>query len=69
MKGDAKPDVDYVVVDVRDDDYIGGHIVGGKHKPSVTFRETVQELVEETKDVKTVIFHCHLSLQRYVCSV
>ena len=64
MKSGAKPDVDYVVVDVRDDDYVGGHIVGGKHRPSVTFPETVQELVEETKDVKTVIFHCFLSQQR-----
>ena len=53
-----------MVVDVRDDDYIGGNIKGAVNCPSFSFEDDVDKLVEKTKDVKTVVFHCALSQQR-----
>ncbi|KAH7927779.1 hypothetical protein BV22DRAFT_249376 [Leucogyrophana mollusca] len=51
-------------VDVRDGDYAGGNIKGSRNVPSLTFSETIDELVNETKDVPMMIFHCSLSQQR-----
>lgn len=67
MKDDTKQaKKDFLVVDVRDDDFIGGNIVGCLNKPSGEFLNTVDELVKDTKDVPLVIFHCALSQVRYV---
>ncbi|TFK27697.1 Rhodanese-like protein [Coprinopsis marcescibilis] len=55
---------DFLVVDVRDDDFIGGNIVGAKNEPSNEFLTSVDALVKETKDVPLVIFHCALSQVR-----
>ncbi|EJU03183.1 Rhodanese-like protein [Dacryopinax primogenitus] len=52
------------VVDVRDDDYLGGHIVQCLHYPSSRFHSDVHSLVEELKDEHVVVFHCALSQQR-----
>lgn len=52
------------VVDVRDDDHIGGHIKGSIHAPSRDLEEQIPELVDKLKDAKTVVFHCTLSQQR-----
>ncbi|KAI9722487.1 MAG: hypothetical protein M1828_004734 [Chrysothrix sp. TS-e1954] len=52
------------VVDVRDSDYIGGHIAGSRHVPSSTLDYAVPELVRTLSDSKTVVFHCMLSQQR-----
>ena len=54
---------------MRDDDRKGGHIINSVHSPSYTFEDQVQELVEKTKDVPTVVFHCALSQQRCVIVV
>ena len=40
------------VIDVRDDDFVGGNIVGAKNSPSNAFYDNVKELVEENKDSK-----------------
>lgn len=40
--------------------------MNGKHVPSVRFPDVVQGLVDETKDVPTVVFHCYLSQARCV---
>ncbi|KAF9257484.1 Rhodanese-like protein [Marasmius fiardii PR-910] len=55
---------DYLVVDVRDDDYEGGNIKGSLNMPSKDFLMNVDTLVKDTKDVGTVIFHCSLSQVR-----
>lgn len=55
---------DYVVVDVRDDDYAGGNIKGAHNSPSNNFLVDVDKLVERTKDVPIVVFHCALSQAR-----
>jgi len=64
IKSDQVPLKDYLVVDVRDDDYLGGHIVKGQNWPSHNFMWKVDELVEKTKNVKVVIFHCAFSQER-----
>ncbi|KZP18869.1 Rhodanese-like protein [Athelia psychrophila] len=64
IKSDQVPGKDYLVVDVRDDDYAGGNIVKGQNWPSQDFYGKVGRLVGETKDVKTVVFHCALSQVR-----
>ncbi|KAG6891518.1 hypothetical protein C0992_005052 [Termitomyces sp. T32_za158] len=47
---------DFVVVDVRDDDYQGGNIKGAINKPSRDFLTSVDELVKNTKDIPLVIY-------------
>ncbi|KAG6853926.1 hypothetical protein C0991_012417 [Blastosporella zonata] len=55
---------DFIVVDVRDDDFAGGNIKGAINKPSNGFLTSVDELVKDTKDIPLVIFHCALSQVR-----
>jgi len=52
------------IIDVRDSDYIGGHILGCINVPSPTLDYRMPELVRTLKDKKTVVFHCALSQQR-----
>jgi len=62
--GPKKPHIDYAIVDVRDDDFMGGNIPHCIHIPSSEFEQSVDELVERLKDVPLVVFHCFLSQQR-----
>ena len=55
---------DYCIVDVRDDDFCGGNIRGAHNLPSSSFMASVDELVQRTRDVPIVIFHCALSQAR-----
>lgn len=64
MKSGKVPKKDFVVVDVRDDDYVGGNIKGSMNYPSTEFLSNVDGLVRETKEVPLVIFHCALSQVR-----
>jgi len=64
IKSDKVPMKDYCIVDVRDDDWYGGNIKGSHNSPSQAFHTKVDELVAQTKDVPTVIFHCALSQVR-----
>ncbi|KAF8258214.1 Rhodanese-like domain-containing protein [Lactarius quietus] len=64
IRSSKLPRKDYLVVDVRDADFIGGHIVNCRNYPSVTFLDKLDDLVKDTKDVPQVIFHCALSQQR-----
>ncbi|KAF7846132.1 hypothetical protein BT93_L5185 [Corymbia citriodora subsp. variegata] len=52
------------VIDVRDSDYVGGHIAGGTNVPVNTQDYRIPELVRTLKDKDTVVFHCALSQQR-----
>ncbi|KAH9231091.1 hypothetical protein CCHR01_16671 [Colletotrichum chrysophilum] len=58
----ANPSV--AVVDVRDDDYIGGHIKGCINMPSRSLEAMMPTLIRRLEGKKTVIFHCALSQQR-----
>lgn len=52
------------VIDVRDSDYIGGHILNGINVPVQTHDYRMPELVRTLKDKQIVVFHCALSQQR-----
>ncbi|OZJ02167.1 hypothetical protein BZG36_05240 [Bifiguratus adelaidae] len=55
---------DYVVIDVRDDDYEGGHITGSKHFASGSLSSTMPEIINLYSQVPVVYFHCTLSQVR-----
>ena len=52
------------VIDVRDDDHIGGHIFTSTNVPSSTLDYKIPELVRKLMDKEIVVFHCALSQQR-----
>ena len=52
------------VVDVRDDDYVGGHINSSIHVPSSSLDYRIPEIVRTMADKEIVVFHCALSQQR-----
>ena len=54
----------FKVVDVRDDDFVGGSIPGTLNIPSRRFGTRVDDLVDELKDQEAVVFTCALSQQR-----
>ncbi|KAH7927775.1 hypothetical protein BV22DRAFT_1127093 [Leucogyrophana mollusca] len=64
IKSEKIPNKDYLVIDVRDEDWVGGNIKGSRNIPSADFPAIVHELVNETNDIPVVIFHCALSQLR-----
>jgi Cdc25 family phosphatase len=52
------------IIDVRDSDYVGGHIRGSTHVPSSQLDYKTPELIRTLKDKEVVVFHCALSQQR-----
>ena len=52
------------VIDVRDDDHVGGHIRSSTHVPSATLDHRIPELVRKLAGKEVVVFHCALSQQR-----
>ncbi|KAL0960720.1 hypothetical protein HGRIS_005746 [Hohenbuehelia grisea] len=64
IKSGKVPKKDYLVVDVRDDDWEGGNIKGSVNIPSNAFLLNVDNLVKDTKEVPLIVFHCALSQQR-----
>ncbi|KAK6436085.1 Cdc25 phosphatase Ibp1 [Oleoguttula sp. CCFEE 5521] len=57
-------DTSVAVVDVRDDDHVGGHIHSSYHVASGTHDVALPELVWKLEGKETVVFHCMLSQQR-----
>lgn len=58
---------DFLVVDVRDSDHIGGNIVRSVHLPSATItQDSLERLAQRVaaSGVSRVVFHCMLSQQR-----
>ncbi|KAJ6452553.1 Rhodanese-like domain-containing protein [Mycena vitilis] len=65
IKSDKVAHQDYLVVDVRDDDYAGGNIKSALNLPSREFHHKgVHHIIENKPDVKVVVFHCALSQVR-----
>lgn len=52
------------IIDVRDDDHLGGHIKSSQWVPSSQLDVKIPELLRTLKDKDQVIFHCMLSQQR-----
>ncbi|KAF9426311.1 hypothetical protein BGZ94_006699 [Podila epigama] len=59
-----RPRKDYLVIDVRDADYVGGHIPGCLNVPLSQLPDRLPELIEEYKEVPQLFFHCALSQVR-----
>ncbi|KAI1455935.1 Rhodanese-like protein [Annulohypoxylon moriforme] len=57
-------DAPVAIVDVRDDDHIGGHIKSSLHFPSGSLDATMPTLLRKLADKEVVVFHCALSQQR-----
>ncbi|KAK4629431.1 CDC25-like phosphatase [Fulvia fulva] len=57
-------DPELAIIDVRDSDYIGGHILGCQNVPTNTHDYKMPELVRTLREKDTVVFHCALSQQR-----
>ncbi|KAI7869071.1 Rhodanese-like protein [Spinellus fusiger] len=55
---------DFLIVDVRDTDYAGGHITGAVNIPAHTIIDRAHELVVEYEQVPLMVFHCALSQVR-----
>ncbi|RUS14780.1 Rhodanese-like domain-containing protein [Endogone sp. FLAS-F59071] len=55
---------DYLVVDVRDDDFEGGNIPGALNIPSSTLLDRIPNLINDYSKVPTVVFHCAMSQVR-----
>ena len=52
------------VVDVRGDDYVGGHINSSINVPSSSLDHRMPEIIRTLGDKEMVVFHCALSQQR-----
>jgi rhodanese-related sulfurtransferase len=53
-----------VLIDVREDDFAEGNIVGALHYPFDTFRKTCSDLVAKLKPTQKVVFYCQKGLAR-----
>lgn len=57
----------FLVVDVRDSDHIGGNIINSLHLPSSSFNEQGMDSLLEiitSREINCIVFHCMLSQQR-----
>ncbi|CAI2183704.1 15968_t:CDS:2 [Funneliformis geosporum] len=55
---------DYLIIDVRDDDYVGGNIPNCINKPSATIKDSLDSLISDYSHVPQIIFTCGLSRGR-----
>ncbi|KAJ2661814.1 Cdc25 phosphatase Ibp1 [Coemansia sp. RSA 1200] len=55
---------DYVVIDVRDEDFKVGHIPGAVNVPAHEIRGNASRLLSEYGGVPIIVFHCALSQVR-----
>jgi len=55
---------DFVIIDVRDDDFSGGNLVGALNYTSVTFESKLDEVYNKCREKNCVIFHCAQSKVR-----
>ncbi|KAJ1969282.1 Cdc25 phosphatase Ibp1 [Dispira parvispora] len=55
---------DYLVIDVRSDDYPGGHIPNGVNIPAGQFRDYTNYLLTNYAQVPVIVVHCALSQVR-----
>lgn len=54
----------FAIVDLRDEDFFGGHIPGCDHISSRSFVSNVNAAVRRLEGVPLVIFHCLISMHR-----
>ena len=56
--------LNFAIVDVRDVDYVGGHITTSMHFPSPNLDCQMPTLLRKCADKDVIVFHCALSQQR-----
>ncbi|CAO3612886.1 unnamed protein product [Mucor fragilis] len=59
-----QPGKDYIIVDVRGEDYKGGHIPGSINIPANEMYDKANDLIREYSQVPKIYFHCALSQVR-----
>ncbi|ORX46699.1 hypothetical protein BCR36DRAFT_331629 [Piromyces finnis] len=55
---------DYIIIDVRDDDYPFGNICHCKNIPSIKFLDNIEHYVLKCKRIPKIVFHCAMSQVR-----
>ncbi|KAG0346736.1 hypothetical protein BG005_000571 [Podila minutissima] len=58
------PGKDYLVIDVRGEDHVGGHVAGSLNLPLHELPERLPELIKEHADVPQLYFYCGQSYSR-----
>ncbi|CAG8605496.1 7845_t:CDS:2 [Ambispora gerdemannii] len=58
------PGKDYLLVDVRDEEYEKHHVPNSVNFPSASLAESVKDLIAEYNQVPQVVFYCGLSQRR-----
>ena len=53
-----------LIVDVRDEDFVDGHVPGALNVPSESFARSIQRVQEAARGKQRVVFHCALSQVR-----
>eukprot|EP01084_Bolivina_argentea_P091651 164962_1 len=51
----------YIIIDVRDNDYIGGHIIGSVNIPHISIEKHWADIVSKYNSTPLIIFHCQYS--------
>ena len=59
-----KRGIDFAIIDVRDSDFIGGHIVSAINIPASSIQYNPAALYEQVAGAKVIVFHCALSQAR-----
>ncbi|KAI8330762.1 Rhodanese-like protein [Chlamydoabsidia padenii] len=55
---------DYLIIDVRDDDFVGGNIPGALNVPANQLVDAASDLAQTYSNVPVIYFHCALSQVR-----
>ena len=65
-KNGTAPHGSLAIIDVRESDYVGGHIKGSWHYPAGDFYNSLPEIYDKvyTNKIHDVVFHCMLSQSR-----
>ncbi len=55
---------DFIIIDVRDDDFYGGNLIGALNYPSFIFESKLDEIYNICTEKNNIIFHCAQSKVR-----
>lgn len=64
LKNKIENNSNILIIDVRDDDYIGGHIKNSIHIPSIDFDVRIKEILWLIDTADEIILHCQESIIR-----
>ena len=57
-------DNNFVIIDLRDEDHIGGHIINSVNIPASSFKNNFDTIINLLRDKTEVVLHCQESLVR-----